>query len=206
MDAATRAFAEIERYGPIHGLISTGWAGALNEEFVPGRAYVVSGVVDARTGERFPAAGCEEGPQAAESLPVTGPWLVTSPRVADQAEKRRLEAAYGAGLAVGLVDMEAAGVARLAKMRGIPFYCVKGISDGYNDQLPDFNRFISANGQFQLGRFMVSRILRPWQWPALMRMGENSREAARSIAESLLDVLDERGRLRRRNGHPNFKR
>jgi adenosylhomocysteine nucleosidase len=207
VDAATRAFAEVERDGAPNLVISVGWAGALSEEFVPGRAYLISGVVDARTGERFPSAEWpEEGPQAAESLQVPGPWLVTSPRVADQAEKRRLEAAYGASLAVGLVDMEAAGVARLAQMRGIPFYCVKGISDGYNDQLPDFNRFITANGQFQLGRFLVSRLLRPWQWPALMRMGENSRKAAQGIAESLLDVLDERGRLRRRNGYPNFTR
>jgi adenosylhomocysteine nucleosidase len=100
--------------------------------------------------------------------------------------------------------MEAAGVARLAQMRGIPFYCFKGISDGYNDQMPDFNRFITANGQFKLGHFIVSRIYRPWQWPALIRMGENSKKAAQSIAESLLDFLDERGHIRRRNGYPNF--
>ena len=31
-----------------------------------------------------------------------------------------------------LVDMEAAAVARLAAMRGIPFYCIKGVSDGLN--------------------------------------------------------------------------
>jgi hypothetical protein len=27
--------------------------------------------------------------------------------------------------------MEAAAIARLAAMRGIPFYCVKGVSDGF---------------------------------------------------------------------------
>jgi adenosylhomocysteine nucleosidase len=78
----------------------------------------------------------------------------------------------------------------MAQMRGIPFYCVKGISDGYNDQLPDFNRFISAAGQFHLGKFILSSLLRPWQWPALIRMGENSRKAAKNIAESLRDVLE----------------
>jgi adenosylhomocysteine nucleosidase len=102
--------------------------------------------------------------------------------------------------------MEAAGVARLARMRGIPFYCVKGISDGYRDQLPDFNRFISPDGRFQLGRFVVFCSLRPWYWPRLMRMGENSRKAARNIAGSLLDVLNELGSTDKRNGHPNFKR
>jgi adenosylhomocysteine nucleosidase len=128
-------------------------------------------------------------------------WLVTSPKVADTAEKQRLAAAYGASL----VDMEAAGVARLGAMRGIPFYCVKGISDGYRDQLPDFNRFIAVNGQFKLARFILFVLLRPWHWPALMRMGENSKMAAQGIRDSLLDILDQRGSIRNRNGYPNFK-
>jgi adenosylhomocysteine nucleosidase len=102
--------------------------------------------------------------------------------------------------------MEAAGVARLARMRGIPFYCIKGISDGYSDQLPDFNRFISSDGQFQLARFVFFLLLRPWHWRALIRMGENSKKAARTIAASLLDLLDERGNIRKRNAYPNQKR
>ena len=104
-----------------------------------------------------------------------------------QAEKKRLAAAYQAGL----VDMEAAAIGRLAAMRGIPFYCIKGVSDGFDDRLPDFNRFISSQGQFLMARFTLFSVLRPWYWPALIRMGENSRKASQSIAESLLDFLDE---------------
>jgi adenosylhomocysteine nucleosidase len=91
-------------------------------------------------------------------------------------------------------------------MRGIPFYCIKGVSDGYRDQLPDFNGFILPNGKFQLGPFIVFCILRPWYWPSLMRMGENSRKAAQGIRESLLNLLDERGYIRERNGDPDNKR
>jgi adenosylhomocysteine nucleosidase len=189
--AATRAFAEIEKLGPIDKVISTGWAGALREELVPGEAYDISTVIDARTGERFIAAG-----------PPNNYWLVTSPRVADATEKKRLASTYEAAL----VDMEAAGVARLARMRGIPFNCIKGISDGYSDQLPDFNRFISYDGKFKLARFIVFTLLRPWHWHALIRMGENSRKAARSIAQSLLDFLDDRGPASERNGNPNHQR
>jgi adenosylhomocysteine nucleosidase len=85
--------------------------------------------------------------------------------------------------------MEAAAIARLAEMRGIPFYCFKGVSDDVSDKLPDFNRFIAPNGQFQMARFTLFALLRPWHWPALVRMGENSREASQCIAESLLDFL-----------------
>ncbi|HME58856.1 MAG TPA: hypothetical protein VKF63_11005, partial [Terracidiphilus sp.] len=146
VDAATRAFAEVEKLGPITTVLSTGWAGALREELAPGEAFDVSVVIDARTGERFVAAS-----------PPNDCWLVTSSRVADATEKKRLASTYEAAL----VDMEAAGIARIAKMRGIPFYCIKGISDGYSDQLPDFNRFISPGGQFKLARFIVFALLRP---------------------------------------------
>jgi adenosylhomocysteine nucleosidase len=173
--AANRAFEEIEQDGAIDSVFSIGWAGALREEFAAGQAYRVSGVIDARTGDRFSVAG-----QSAECS------LVTSDRVANQADKRQLAITYGAGL----VDMEAAGVARQAAMRGIPFYCIKGVSDGFSDRLPDFNRFISKSGQFQSAQFIFFALLRPWHWPALMRLGKNSAKAAQSIAESVREILE----------------
>jgi adenosylhomocysteine nucleosidase len=124
-------------------------------------------------------------------------WLVTSPKVADEAEKKRLAATYQAAL----VEMEAAAIARLARLRGIPFYCIKGISDGYSDNLPDFNRFISTEGQFRLARFVFFVLVRPWYWPALIQMGENSRRAARAIAVSVRDLLDKRGQTNKLNGN-----
>jgi adenosylhomocysteine nucleosidase len=189
--AATRAFAEVEKTGPIDKVISTGWGGALREELAPGQALDVSAVIDSRTGERFVAA-----------VPLKDCCLVTSPKVADAHEKLRLAETYSAAL----VDMEASAIARLAQMRGIPFYCIKGISDGYSEHLPDFNRFISPNGHFQTPRFVLFAILRPKHWPALIRMGENSKKAARAIADSLIDLLDKDGQIRELNGYPSHKR
>jgi len=176
LDAATRAFAGIEDGGPIDLVLSVGWAGALTGRCVVGLAYNAAGVFDARTGERF---NCEAG--AGEH------WVVTSPRVADEGEKRRLASAYKADL----VDMEAAAVARLAAMRGIPFYCVKGVSDAPDAKLPDFNRFIDSAGQFQTPKFVLYALLRPRFWPGLVGMGENSRKASQSIAERLHELLNE---------------
>ena len=176
-DAATRAFAAIEEGGPIDLVFSVGWVGALREDIAPGTAHNVAGVVDLKTGERF---RCEAG--AGEI------WLATSPKVVEQKEKEYLGVAYYAGL----VDMEAAAIARLAAMREIPFYCIKGVSDGLTARLPDFNRFISPDGQFRMGSFAFFALLRPWYWPALVRMGENSRKASQNIAESLLSFLNER--------------
>ncbi len=175
-DAATRAFAGIEDGGPIDLVLSVGWAGALTSKCEAGQAYNLAGVFDAKTGERF---NCDAG--------AGKRWLVTNPRVADEAEKRRLASAYKADL----VDMEAAAVGRLAAMRGIPFYCIKGVSDPVDAKLPDFNRFIDTAGQFQTPKFVLFALLRPWLWPALVRMGENSRKASQGIAERLHELLDE---------------
>ena len=172
--AATRAFAAIEDGGPIDLVFSVGWAGALTEEVAPGSAHNLAGVVDARTGERF---RCDAG---AGDL-----WLATSPAVADEAEKIRLASAYNAAL----VDMEAAAIARLAAMREIPFYCIKGVSDALHDRLPNFDRFIDPSGRFQTAQFALFAALRPIYWPALVRMGENSKRASQSIAESLRAFL-----------------
>ncbi|MGA8731936.1 MAG: nucleoside phosphorylase [Terracidiphilus sp.] len=174
--AATRAFAALEDGGPIDLVLSVGWAGALDPGIAPGTAHNVAGVIDVLTGERF---RCDAG---AGDL-----WLVTSPIVADASEKRRLASTYGASL----VDMEAAALARLASMREIPFYCIKGVSDGLTDTLPDFNRFISPEGQFKIAGFILYALVRPGYWPALVRMGENSRRASQSITESLLNFLDQ---------------
>jgi adenosylhomocysteine nucleosidase len=189
-DAATRAFAAVEKDGPPTAALSVGWAGALTDDLETGRAYAASGVIDMRTGERF-----RPGVWSVER------WLVTSPRVADEAEKQRLAAAYSAAM----VDMEGSAIARLAQMRGIPFYFIKGISDGFHDKLPDFNRFIRLDGRFDMPAMVLFSILRPWYWPSLARMGENSKKASQSIRETVLDFLDERAYLRERNGYPNLK-
>jgi len=189
LDAATRAFAAIEDGGPVDLLFSVGWAGALTPECEPGSAYNLAGVVDVRTGERLL---CDAG--------AGRHWLATSPKFADEAEKRRLASTYKASL----VDMEAVAVARLAAMREIPFYCIKGVSDGFDEKLPDLNRFLGNDGRFNTARFFLYALIRPWYWPTLVRMGENSRKASQNIAKSLLELLDERG-PNEQNGHPNHQ-
>lgn len=173
--AATRAFAAIEDGGPIDLVFSLGWAGALTSGLAPGSAHSVAGVIDVKTGERY---RCDAG--SGEQ------WLLTSPRVADRDEKLRLASAYNAAL----VDMEAAAIARLAAMREIPFYCIKGVSDGLDAKLPDFNRFLSRTGQLETARLVLYAMFRPWHWPALIRMGENSRQASQGIAELVLKLLE----------------
>jgi adenosylhomocysteine nucleosidase len=186
--AATRAFAAVEEDAPIDLVFSLGWAGALKSNLAAGTAHNVAGVIDARTGERF---RCDA--YAGDR------WLVTSPKVADHNEKLRLASTYAASL----VDMEAAAIARLAQMRGIPFYAIKAVSDSLDANLPDFNPFIAADGRFQTAKFALYSFLQPWYWPSLLQMGENSRKASQSIAESLKRFLDDQ--ISGENGNSNLK-
>lgn len=179
-DAVTRAFAAAEREGPLAAVVSIGWAGGLVRGALPGTVVPVAWVVDAKTGERFDLA-------TAESLDSLA-GLVTAGRVADVHEKARLAAAYQGAQ---VVDMEAATVARLASMRGIPAYCFKGVSDGVGDSLPDLNPYVDARGQFHAARFVASVAVRPQYWPALRAFGSNSRAAAEELGRVVRKFLNE---------------
>ncbi|HEU5081128.1 MAG TPA: hypothetical protein VFT72_18090 [Opitutaceae bacterium] len=181
--AAARALAAIEHDGPAHRIISIGWTGALRHEHAPGEAFRVAAVIDAATGERFSCA-YQRGPDdALEQIPLV---LATLARFANPPEKRELLEKYGADF----VDMEAAGLARIAAARGIPFACVKAVSDGPAEPLPDFSRFIDARGQLQVARFSAYALTRPWYLPALIRLGKQSKKAALSLRSSLLAILE----------------
>lgn len=177
-EAARRAYASATSDGPLDMLLSVGWAGSLDAGVYPGTVHVPTDVIDAQTGEQFNLA--DGG----------GKWkLVTTARVADAAEKTRLAATYQGAV---LVDMEAAAVARLAAMHGIPLLCIKGVSDAAGARLPDLNRFIDRAGQMQLARFITHVVLRPKYWPSLLHLGRNSARAAEAMRDLILEFMKEK--------------
>lgn len=167
--AAARAWEALASAGPFERVISVGWAGALHPEFIPGRAYRAAGAIDAATGRRFPSAAPGRG------------WVVSVARVAGREEKRRLAASHGAAL----VDMEAAELGRLAADAGAAFACVKGVSDAWDADLPDLNRFISRSGGLRWSRLLAWVLPRPVHWAGLARMGRHGRASAVGIARLL---------------------
>jgi len=167
--AAARAVERASARGKLDALISYGWAGAVTCALKPPAAYAISEIVDHGSGERF------------ITRTPDGVRLVTLDHVAGINEKRPLAETHQAVL----VDMEAAAVARLAAENRIPFYCFKGISDAYTDNLPDFARFISAEGRLRLAAFLAHAAIRPIYWPSLARVGRNSGIAASNLARLL---------------------
>jgi adenosylhomocysteine nucleosidase len=183
---AALAFAETEKVAAIDAVCSVGWVGALDKAIKAGSVSRASLVVDTKTGERFRTADSQPG----------WPVLATTARVADEREKQRLAASYGAGL----VDMEAAAIARIALGKGVPFYCVKAVSDDADAGLPNLNPFIGDSGRLNMMPFLAHVAVRPGSWSGLMKLGRHSSAAAKNLAEALYDWLDESGSIRRSNG------
>ena len=167
--AAERAFAG----GNLDALVSYGWAGALTCAVKPPTACAISEVIDTESGAQF------------LTKLTKGYRLITLDHVARAEEKRGLAEKYQSVL----VDMEAAAVARIAAERNVPFYCFKGISDGYTDQIPDFSRFIDGEGQLLTATMLTHVALHPKYWASMQRLGKNSGEAARGLAEMVRKSL-----------------
>ena len=171
-EAAAAAFLKAMQDGRLDAVASIGWAGGLSAEVVPGTAYRMARVIDGNTGERYVT---EDSPDQDTST------LVTMKRVVLRNEKRRVADDFGADL----VDMEAATVARLARVHDIPFYCYKAVTDGVDESLPDMNPFIGRDGRMKMAGFVGSVVARPKYWSALMRMGKNSAAGAVALAEAI---------------------
>ena len=177
-EAARRAFAEAERDGALDMVLSVGWAGALQSGVEAGSAQVPTIVIDTQTGEQF---GLTQEKRK---------WrLVTTPRVADAHEKARLVASYPGAV---LVDMEAATVARMAEMRGIPLLCIKGVSDAASAELPELNPYIDHSGHLKMVPFLASVASKPVYWRALMQLGRNSARAAEAMRDLILTFMREK--------------
>ena len=152
---------------PADGIVSVGFCGALDPLLKVGD-IVVSG----------------EGVESPRSF-VRGE-IVCADRVAVTAtEKRALRRRTGAIA----VDMESAAVAAKAHEWGVPFRCIKVVSDIAGEDMPlDFNRYRDSAGNFSRVRIALAALRRPFTAiPGLLRLDRNCRQAAQALGEFLAD-------------------
>ena len=172
-ERVTQALALAEMQGPLRSIISVGYAGGLHSGIARNTIYWPAAVIDARTGERY---GCESGSGT----------LVTADDVVGHEEKLQMAKRWNADL----IDMEAAAVAGLARMRGLPFRTLRVVSDEVGDVLPDLNRFIDTRGRFRETAFAAYVGFHPWLLPAVIRLGRHTAQASQAIAQALREVLE----------------
>ena len=171
--AATAARAIGERL-PLRGLVSVGWCGGLDPSLEVGQVVVADRVLSENPRQEFRA------------LPVEGPAttgaVLSVDRFVRTAEEKRQLRATGASV----VDMEAAGVAAEAVRMGLPFFCVRAVSDPAGKTFAmDFNRARRGDGRFSVGRIVAQAGVRPGHWRELFELGRASRVAASALGAFL---------------------
>src|SRR6185437_251580 len=171
--AERAAQVAVARYQPAV-LISAGLAGALIRSLKAGSLVTPNAVVDAADGREYRCA-------ATDVDIVGGGILVTANEITRAEAKGKLVEQFH-GL---IVDMEAAGVAKVAQEKQISFRCVKAISDEADFVMPPMARFVDAAGNFQSGRFAAWAAVRPWQWARVIALSRNSSRATRALCEWL---------------------
>jgi adenosylhomocysteine nucleosidase len=176
-NAALAASAVVEKFHP-STLMSVGLAGALIRSLKVGSVFTPNIVVDASDGAEYRCA--------ADSSRISGGVLVSATEVAGAAAKKQLVQDFHALV----VDMEAAGVAKIAQEANIDFRCVKAISDEADFAMPPMGKFLAAGGNFQAGKFAAWAAVRPWQWPRVAALARNSHRATKALCEWLVTNLN----------------
>jgi adenosylhomocysteine nucleosidase len=152
----------------VSGIINTGFCGALDPSLKVGDIVMWSGA------------------ELPSSLQFASGEISSSDRVVVTAgEKRQLSEKTGAIAA----EMEAGAVKRIAAAWGVPFYCVRAVSDTANEDMPlDFNLYRDGAGRFSLPKIAVAAISRPFtRIPALKRLEANCNVASESLGAFFAD-------------------
>ena len=150
---------------------SVGYAGALEPGLRVGEIITPARVIDAGDGSSIRIAGGNS-------------VLVSHQHVASPEQKSKLWQSYGAQA----VDMESAAVARAAELNAVPFKALKVISDEFDFDLPDAERFVDSDGRFREGRFAVYAAQRPWLWGRVIRLARNSARATQALCRCLSEI------------------
>jgi nucleoside phosphorylase len=152
-------------------VISTGFCGALDPRLAVADVVVATSVTAAdRSFDALPVSSAS---------PHHSGVVCSIDHVAQTAEeKRRLRA--GGAIAV---EMEAAGVAARAQTRGLPFYCVRAVSDLAGETMAnDFNAALRADGHFDTMVILRDTVRRPLaRLPELCRLRQRSVRAAGAL-------------------------
>jgi adenosylhomocysteine nucleosidase len=158
------------------GICSIGTGGALDRSLSLADVVIANAVTDGTTAW---AALDPHGPGARLGL------VYSSGHIARTIEEKRKLNQSGAIL----VEMEAAGVARVALEMAVPFYCVRVVSDLADEAFfIDFESCIMADGRFNVPRLVMQALAHPSHgFPELLRLQRRTADAAKKLGDFLAD-------------------
>jgi adenosylhomocysteine nucleosidase len=161
----------------LEAVVSTGYCGALDANLRECQIVAATEVLDLANNQTFDCT-----PISSDAEFASGP-VVSHDRVAmNPGDKQRL-----AGPGALAVDMEAAGVASRTKAAGLPFVCIKVVSDRADEAFRlDFNRMRTSEGRIARGKIGVHAAIHPQLIPELLRLRRRTQDAAKALGDFLV--------------------
>jgi adenosylhomocysteine nucleosidase len=165
-------------------VLSAGFAGALRAKQQVGDVILATEVADLE-GRRWPTSWPGE---------LTGEWrpplhrgrlLTVSGLVTRPEEKRRL----GEQTEALAVDMESAVVAQLCSLQGVPFGCVRSISDDVDTTLSPQLGSVLAGERVSPWRVLAALATSPRLGVELWRLARQTRRAAEQLGTALAELM-----------------
>jgi nucleoside phosphorylase len=177
--ALRAAAATAEALGRVQAdaVVSFGFCGAVDPALRVGDVFVARAVET--PGRRFEAAIPRTG------RPFASGTLATASRVAATVAEKEAFRAAGASV----VEMEAAGVAECAAKRGLPFFCVRSVTDLADETFTlDFYAALRSDGHFDTMFLLRGMFARPAATAVeLLRLWWQCRIAASKLGEFVAD-------------------
>lgn len=153
----------------LEAFVSVGYCGALDNKLRPVGIVIASDINGSRV------------TQPDVQLAYTaGPFLSRDAVACTVEEKSRLRKSGAIA-----VEMEAAGVEEVARRFGVPFYCIRVVTDAASETLAlDFNRMRGEDGRFSRARILAAACRNPRSViPALMSLERTCRSASLALGE-----------------------
>lgn len=178
---ADRAFAAVLVAPKPSAVCNIGFCGALDEELRVGDIVVAAEVRELTDNDSHKYETLVPGTTKAARFGE----VASIQHIAQTAAEKRNLRATGASI----VEMEAAGVARAAEDLGLPFYCIRVVSDlAGEDFMNDFNAALLPDGRFSTLRLIVGALASPRKkFGELLRLQRRTAVASKNLGDFLVD-------------------
>lgn len=166
-------------------ILSAGFAGSLQEWLHVGDVVLAAEVVDLG-GNCWPTTWPGELPAGEWRPPLHRGRLVTSPCLVTTPQEKQLLGQQAQALAV---DMESAAMARLCTQHGIPFGCVRAVSDRVDTALSPKLLSLLSGAKISPVRTLATLVRSPRLLPELRRLARDTRQASAQLGLALGELL-----------------
>jgi adenosylhomocysteine nucleosidase len=166
-------------------VLSAGFAGALQESLQVGDVLLATEVVDPE-GHCWPTTWPGELPPGEWRPPLHRGRLLTMPRLVSRPEDKQT---LGRRHQAAVVDMESAVVARLCSARGIPFGCVRVVSDDWRTPLSPRLVSLLTGAKVSWWRLLAALVRDPRLGGELWQLARHTRQAAEQLGLALGELL-----------------